>query len=193
MRGMIVLAVVMVWVGNAQAAPEDGAGVRYLAACSAELQKINLPASVGDCERLLDRSHLIQSEAIRYLAQASDEERQAFGAASTLGRYELISPDINHTALMPQVLNEKETAASGMVGHLVKDIMKPSCGYYQLDILMRVLDDANALPQSPKQAARKPAHVVYKSYLAEALDGGNVEKCLNPIFKPVTLALSPNL
>lgn len=192
MRWQVMVVVALVSVGNAHAASEDGVGAQYLAACSVELQKLNIPASMSDCERLLERSRLIQSEAIRFLAQADDAGREAFAASSTLGRYDMMALDVNHSALMMQVLSERETAASGMVGHLVKDIMKPSCGYYQIDIIMRTLEDAKALPAVPKQAARKSAQSTYKSCLGDALESGKVDKCLNPIFKPVISEPSPN-
>lgn len=192
MRWGIILAVAMLWMGGAQAAPVEGVGDRYLAACSMALLKLNIPATVGDCERLLGRSHLIQSEAIRYLAQTTDAERQAFGAASTLGRYDLIMPEDNHVAVVNMVLTEKETAAQGMIGQLVKDIMDPGCGYYQIDIILRALDDAKVLPSSPKQASRKSAHTTFKGCLGGAFEDGKVEKCLNPIFKPVISEPSPN-
>lgn len=192
MQWGLVLAVAVVWIGNARAAPEEGVGARYLMACSAELGSRNFPADAADCEKLLVLSHQIQSDAIRYLAQADDKERQVFGAASTLVRYEIVEPDVDPAALVSLLLNEKETAAPGMVVQLAKDVMKSGCGYYQIDVIMKALAGADALPPPPKQVSRKSARAAYKSCIGEKLHDGKVADCLNPIFYPVMKEPSPS-
>lgn len=202
MRWGIVVAAAVGWIGNAyawdsltiaavqsppttlnQAVPEEALSARYLKACSVELKNRNLPDSVGDCEKLLERSHLIQSEAIRYLAQANDKEREAFGGAPTLVRYEIVGLDVDPVVLMPILLDEKETATSGMVVQLARDVMKSSCGYYQIDIIIKALGDADSLPQQPKKAPSKSVKLEYKSCISGTLQDGKVADCLNPIFQ----------
>lgn len=211
--GLAVVVVVVVWIGNAQAkdqlsattviqtlpttqsgtAPVEGVGEKYLKVCTSELKKRNLPANVADCEKLLERSHLMQSGAIWYLTQASDAEREAFGSASTLARYELVEPEVDPAVLVPLLLDEKESTSSKLVVHLARDVMKSGCGYYQIDVLMKALDNADALPQLPKQQVRKSGRVPYKGCLGAALSVGKASECLNPIFLPVTSEPSPNL
>lgn len=176
----------------AQVAPVEGIGARYLKACTAELKLHNLPASASDCEKVLERSRLIQSDAIRYLAQANDAAREAFGGMSTMGRFETVVPDADLATLMPLLLDERESATPRMVVQLAGDVMKSSCGYYQIDILMKALENADALPPPPKQTSRKPVVLEYKSCIGGALPDGKVVTCLNPIFQPTTSAPSPN-
>lgn len=191
--GMAIL-VVLGEFGSAmaQTPSEEGVGGRYLRVCATELQQRNLPAAVGDCERLLERSHLVQSDAIRYLAHGSDDDRQRFGAAPTLGRYEILESDVDPSLLMSFFLNEKGSAASGLAVQLAKDVMKPGCGFYQIDAILRTLEGIDALPPSPRSASRKPRHPAYKSCLAGVAPDGNVASCLNPIFLPLTSEPSPN-
>lgn len=176
----------------AQAAPDEGMGARYLRVCTAELKLRNLPAGASDCEKVLERSRLIQSDAIRYLAQANDAAREAFGGMSTMGRFETVVPDADLAILVPLLLDEAESATPRMVVQLAGDVMKPGCGYYQIDILMKALENADALPQPPKQQARKPVVLEYKSCIGGALPDGKVVTCLNPIFQPTISAPSPS-
>lgn len=210
--GLAVMMVTIAWIGNvhakaqlsavkvmqtlptppAEAVPEEGVGEKYLRICEAELKVRNLPASAADCEKLLERSQLIQSDAIRYILQATDKERQTFGTTPTLERYVLVEPGIDPAILVPLLIEEKETDSPRMVVQLAKDIMKSGCGYYQIDIIMRALNDAKALPLLPKLQARKSGQVPYKSCLSGVLPDGKVEECLNPIFQFATSEPSPN-
>lgn len=211
MRLGLVVMLAVAWIGSAQAedmvtggaaqlaqmtvtqpAPEEAAGGRYLRVCALELASRNLPASASDCEKLLERSHLVQSDAIRYLAQANDKERESFGAMSTLGRYEIVESDVDPVSLVLLLLGEKETAAPGMVVQLAQDVMKSSCGYYQIDIIMKALSDASAHPLPSKRTSGKSVNLAYKSCIGVTLQDGKVSDCLNPVFQSVTSEPSPN-
>lgn len=213
MLGILVLVMVglagTVWaedptqatVAAVQAAPiaapeantEDTVAARFVTACRAEFQRRNTVATEADCESLLLRSHLIQSDAIRYLAQASEVDRQAFAAASTLARFEILAADVDATGLVPILLEEREAPNSRMAVQLARDVMKSSCGFYQIEVILKTLDVAGALPQPPKSNARRPVQLAYKSCMTEVKPGGEISRCLNPIFQSaVTSAPSPN-
>ena len=167
-------------------------GEQYVLACATELAKLGRPNAATDCEQLIRHSHLIQSDAIRYLTAASDKERQAFAELSTLGRFEVLEPDVDPSKITLLILSEHKAPGSRMAVQLAKDVMQPGCGYYQIELMLKALDNAHALPQVKVARAGKgkDRQAAHESCVSKSQDAA--QECLNPVFQVVTSEPSPN-
>lgn len=192
--------------------------IQFVAACLSQGAALNVTGEF--CEGLMVKSRLIQSDALRFLTPLTEKQREKFATASTAERFNLVEAGADMTALARVAL--MEAATEGLVvpvnggrvaAAVLADVMKPSCGPYQLDTIMRTVDaslndrgDAQArgkvrvVKKQTKKITTAACLVSGEAQSADAID--DLKKCLSDIFQvtspksetvKVTSVLFPNL
>lgn len=176
---------------------------RFMAGCLTQGASLNVTGE--QCESFMVKSRLIQSDALRKLMTLDDKQRGKFAVLSTKERFDIVEANADVTKLVSVVL--KEVGTDGLVvpepdsrvaAHIVGDVMKPNCGPYQLDMILRTVDNAvkergdtvvrAKVVRNSKQAPKKveTACIVPDDSIMTVEE--NLKRCLSGIFQLADLS-----
>lgn len=224
MKCLIVLASLAVSTAIYAESPESqpaSPAAQFVATCLGQGASFN--ATREFCEGVMVKSRLIQSDALRFLTPLTEKQRETFAMAPTAERFDMMESSVDIPKLVRAVFLEAATeglvtpvSGGRVAAQLLADIMKPSCGPYQLDTILRTvevsLQDRNedqmrpkvrSTKKQPKKSESTACLVSGETSPAESADAiDDLKRCLSTIFQVVqpqsqatstTLALFPNL
>lgn len=187
--------------------------VQFVATCLGQGAALN--ATQEFCEGLMIKSRLIQSDALRFLTPLNEKQREKFAMAPTAERFDMMESSVDIPKLVRAVFLEAATeglvvpvSGGRVAAQLLADIMKPNCGPYQLDTILRTVDmtlkdrKVRAIKNQPKKTESAACLVSGETSSAESADAiDDLKRCLSNIFQVIqpqpqvsntTLALFPN-
>ncbi len=191
---LVVLAASSVAVAQETSQPTPPA-TQFVTACLSQGATLN--TTTEQCESFMVRSRVIQSDALRYLTPIEEKQREKFAALPTKDRFDLVESGADMTKLVSVVLKEVGTEGlvvpapdSHVAAHIVGDVMKPNCGPYQLDMILRTVDSVvketpvrAKVGRNAKQPPKKVETACIVSDESTATVDEDLKRCLSGIFQ----------